>query len=68
MSTDIMFVNKLPFLVSVIRGMKITTIEYLSSKTEIELLSSINKIVSYYKSHGLHVGMMSVDTEFLFLE
>ena len=45
--TNIMFVNKLPFLVSMIRGMKFNTIEYLSSKTEISLVSSINKIVSY---------------------
>ena len=56
-----MFVNKLPFLVIVSRGMKFTTIEYLSSNTDIELLRSINKIVSYYKSHDLHVGMMYVD-------
>ena len=63
-STDVMFVNKLPFLVSIIRGMKFTTIEYLSSDIDIELLSSINKIVSYYKSHGLHVGMMYDDPEF----
>ena len=47
MSTDIMFVNKLPFLVFFSQGMKFTTIEYLSSKTEISLVSSIDKIVSY---------------------
>ena len=63
-----MFVNKLPFLVSVSRGLKFTTIEYLSSKTYIALVSYINKIVSYYKSHGLHVGMMFLDPEFQFLE
>ena len=47
--TKIMFVNKLPFLVSISRGLKFTTIEYLSSKSEIALVNSINKIVSYYK-------------------
>ena len=46
-STDIMFINKLPFLVSIIRGLKFTTIEYLPSKNEIALVTSINKIVSY---------------------
>ena len=45
--TDIMFVNKLLFLVSVSRGMKFTTIEYLSSNKDTELVSPINKIVSY---------------------
>ena len=50
--TDIMFINKLPFLVSISRRLKITTIEYLSSKTEKVLVNSINKIVSYYISHS----------------
>ena len=63
-STDIMFINKLPFLASIIRRLKFTTIEYLSSKNEIELVNPINKIVSYYRSHGLHVGTMFVDMEF----
>ena len=66
--TDIMFINKLPYLVSVSRGMKSTPIDYLSSKTDIALVSSINKIVSYYKSHSLHVGTIFVDPKFQFLE
>ena len=31
-STEIMFINKLPFLVSISRWLKFATIEYLSSK------------------------------------
>ena len=42
-STDIMFINKLPFLVSIIRRLKFTTIEYLSSKNEIALVFSLIK-------------------------
>ena len=61
MSTDIMFINKLPFLVSISRRMKFTMIEYLSIKNKIALVTSINKMVSYYISHGLHIGTMSVD-------
>ena len=48
--------------------MKFTTIEYLSSKNEIVLVTSINKIVSYYISHGLHVVTMFVDPESKSLE
>ena len=66
--TDIMFINKLPFLVSIIQRLKFTTIEYLSSKNEIVLVTSINKIVSYYISHSLHVVKMFVDPEFKSLE
>ena len=53
---------------SIIRGLKFTTIEYLSSKNNIELVTTINKIVSYYKPHGFIVGTMFVDPEFQFLE
>ena len=46
-STDIMIIKKLPFLASISRWLKFTTIEYLSSNNEIALVTSINKIVSY---------------------
>ena len=65
---DITFVNKIPFIVSIIKGLKVTTIEYLSNKSEISLVKSINKIVGYYKSHSFHVRTMFVDTEVQFLE
>ena len=67
-STDIMFINKLPFPVSISRLLKFTTIEYLSIKNDIALVTSINKIVSYYRSHGLYVGTMFVDPNFQSLE
>ena len=56
-----MFINKVPFLVRISRRLKFTTIEYLSRKNDIALVTYINKIVSYYKSHVLHVGTMFVD-------
>ena len=68
MSTDVMFINKLLFLVSISRWLKFTTIEYLSSKNKIALVTSINKIVSYYRSHGLHVVTMFLDPGFNSLE
>ena len=45
-STNIMFVNKRTFLVSISRVLKFTTIEYLSIKNETALVTSINKKVS----------------------
>ena len=60
-STVVIFINKLPFLVIISRRLKFITIEYLSSKKKIALVTSINKIVRYYISHGLHVVTMFVD-------
>ena len=63
-----MFINKLPFLARIRRRMKLTRIEYISSKNEIALVTSINKIVSYYRSHGLHVVTMFLVPEYKSLE
>ena len=67
-STDIMFMTKVPFLVILIKGLKFTTIEYLLNKLKISFVDSINKIISHHKSHILHVHMMFVDLEFQFLK
>ena len=40
-STDIVFINKPPFLVSISRWLKFAAIDYLSSKNEIALVTSI---------------------------
>ena len=63
-----MFISKIPFLVRISRRLKFARIYYLSSKNEISLVTSINKIVSYYRSHGLHVDKMSVEPDFMSLE
>ena len=68
LSMGIMFINKITFLVSISRRLKFTTIEYLSSKNKTALITTINKIVRYYRSHGLHVVTMFVDPEFKSLE
>ena len=67
-SMYIMFIKKLIFLVRISLVLKLATVEYLSSKNYIALVTSINKIVSYYKSRGLHAGTMFVDPELQFLE
>ena len=67
-STYITFIKKLPFLVIISQQLNFTTIEYLSSKNEIALVNSINKIVSYYRSHGLNLGTMFVDPDFKSLD
>ena len=67
-STEIVLINKLLLLVSISQQLKFTTIEYLSIKKKILLVISINKIVSYYRSYGLHVVTIFLDLEFKSLE
>ena len=48
-SVDIMFFNKLDFLVSVSKRLKFTTIKYIPNRSEKELARSVNKIIYVYK-------------------
>ena len=63
-----MFINNLHLLVSIRNGLKFTTIEYNSNRSEISLVNSINKTGRGYKSHGILVSTMFVDPKFKFLE
>jgi hypothetical protein len=45
-AADIMFVNGLPFVTSISRKLKFTTIEYVTSRSETNLVKSLLKIVS----------------------
>ena len=44
----VIFFNKLPFLVSVSKRLKFTTIEYILNRLEKELAVSVNKILNFY--------------------
>ena len=47
-SVDVMFFNKLDFLVSVSKRLKFTTIEYIPNRVEKELARSVNRILYVY--------------------
>ena len=47
-SINVMFINKLAFLVSVSKQLKFNTIEYIPKRPEKELDRSINKIIDVY--------------------
>ena len=47
-SVDVVFVNKLNFMVSVIKRLKFTTIEYTPNRSEEELVRSVNKNIDVY--------------------
>jgi hypothetical protein len=58
---DIMFVNSLPFMVSVSRKIKFTTVEYLPGRKQPQLIMSIKKIVNLYTSRGFTVDTALMD-------
>lgn len=63
-SADVMFVNGMPFLVTVTRAIKLITIKYLERRTAKQLSLCLNRIIQLYLKGGFHVKTFYMDGEF----
>ena len=59
-----MFVNKIPFVVNVSRGVNFTTVEFVSQKLKTVLANSICKTFHFYKNNGYIIKTFLVDRDF----
>jgi hypothetical protein len=63
-AADVLFVNGMPFVTSISRKIKFTTIEYVMSRKEPDLINSLVKVVTLYKARGLNPSTALMDREF----
>ncbi len=61
---DVMFVNGLPFLVTLSRGISLVTIECGPSRTVKQLVNSLERVVRIYGRAGFIVQTSMMDMEF----
>jgi hypothetical protein len=61
---DIMFINKLPFLITCSRNIKFGTAELLENRERKSILLALTKVIRIYKARGLDVQFMLMDGEF----
>eukprot|EP00804_Cyclotella_cryptica_P009645 CCRYP_011211-RA/>CCRYP_011211-RA protein AED:0.13 eAED:-0.02 QI:0/-1/0/1/-1/0/1/0/116 len=59
-----MFVNGLPFFVTLSRGIKLLTIEFLPSRTGNQLHDSLQTVARLYRRGGFLIKMCPMDMEF----
>jgi hypothetical protein len=64
LTADVMFVNGLPFFVTMSRDIKIVSVEFLPSRTAEQLRSSITKVIYIYRRGGYMVRTCLMDMEF----
>ena len=64
LAVDIMFVNGVPFLVSVARGLNLVTAKFTPSQTAKKLAAGITRMIDRYTRRGFQVGTVLVDNEF----
>jgi hypothetical protein len=64
LTADVMFVNKVPFLVSQLRGLNLLTAEFLPTRTAKSLAARFDQIRQLYALGGFTVGTILMDNEF----
>ena len=64
LTVDVMFVNRVPFLVSQSRGLNFLTVEFLPGRTAKSLAARIEQIRHLYARGGFTVGTILMDNEF----
>jgi len=64
LAADVMFVNGLPFFMTLSRNIRFGTAEYLPSRTAKQLGRSLTKIMKIYALHGFVVRLVLMDMEF----
>jgi hypothetical protein len=64
LAADVMFVNGLPFFVSLSRGIKLLTVEFTPSRTIDQLSSKLKKVIYVYRRAGFRVRCVLMDMEF----
>jgi hypothetical protein len=61
---DIMFVNKIPFFVTISRGIKFGTAEMITSRHHKAILGAIKQVCRIYRTRGFRVELLLMDGEF----
>ena len=62
--SDVMFMNRIPFVVSVLIGANFTMVEYVSQILKTVLTKSTGKEFQFYKNNGYNIKNFLIDREF----
>jgi hypothetical protein len=63
-AADVMYVNKIPFLVSIFHGLRFGTCKVLDGMSAKHLLMAIKKIKQVYAQRGLTIAFLKMDGQF----
>ena len=61
---DIMFINKIPFFISISRHIKFITVEVLPNRRISTVVKKLQDIVNLYRSRGFNISTIMADHEF----
>lgn len=61
---DIMFVNKIPFLVTISRDIKFGTVKMIQNQKGTTIMKAIQAVAKVYQKHGFKVTNLLMDGQF----
>ena len=61
---DLMFVNRIIFLISISQSIRFGTCELLENQTHISIPKAIDNIIKLYSMGGFHVSRIHMDGQF----
>jgi hypothetical protein len=64
LAVDVMFVNRVSFLLSMVRGLNLVMTKFTPSCTAKQLTASITRMMDLYTRGGFQVGTVLMDNEF----
>ena len=64
LSTDIMFVNKIPFLATLSRGIRFGTVSALPNRQTSTIVNRLKQVVRIYRHRGFKIRAIFADSEF----
>jgi hypothetical protein len=64
LTTDIFFVNKIYFFLTLSRKICVTAVNHLADRTVPQILKALKEMYQYYLQRGFHITSVHVDGEF----
>eukprot|EP01040_Poterioochromonas_malhamensis_P009801 gene9801-biopygen1902 len=63
LAADLAFIEQIPFLVTISRGLGLMTVQNVESKEHASIMAAVRHVQLLYKKHGFVVHMLLSDTE-----
>jgi hypothetical protein len=64
LTTDIFFVNKIPFFLTLSRNICFTAVNHLTDRTVPQIFKAFKEMYQYYLQRGFHITTVHADGEF----
>jgi len=66
-TVDIMYINKIPFIMTLSRAIRFDTIEMIKDERKLTIIKSLQQVINSYHERGFKIQHILVDRQFDFI-